>query len=221
MSRPLTPPTFEDSTFDAPEIELHSGNGEHYTDSDSDTDDPEALKTKYLAFKKQLYDLRPDLAETIRKVAMKSSKRANTKAHTKDSDPRIAKLQRKLAEIESDILFDRDGAELQWVETQKDLAKEASERKRLQLEDNKPRVGIPPLVPPDTPLSTDSGDTNADVDDLGVDMLADLFSGTDVQTQATSLQDAASDDKVMTIRDFGKFNGLKPRRVLEEACKAR
>lgn len=221
MSRPLTPPLIGKSTLDALEAEPHGEASDRLTDSDSDMDDPETLTTKYLDFKRRLYDLRPDLAATLRGTAAKSLKRANSKAYSKDSDTRIAKLQRKLAEIESDILFDHDEAESQWVETQKRLVKETSERKRLQLGDSIPQIPNPSMAPLGASLTADSGDCGAYADDVGVDMLADLFAGTDVGTYDSSLQDAGPDDKMITIREFGRFSGLKPRRVLEEACKAR
>ena len=173
------------------------------------------MTTKYLGFKQRLFDLQPELADTLQK---KSSKRAKQLANCTDSDPRIAKLQRKIANIESDILFDRDEAEWQWVETQKSLAKEAAERKMLHLADPKRQGGKSRSKPA---LTTGSVDTDADADDLVVDMLADLFLSTSTETCATNPQATNMDDKVVTVRDFGKLSGLKPRRVLEDACKAR
>ena len=210
MSRPPTPPLFEKPTPNSAETVSHIEGAEQSSESDSDTD-PEALTTKFLAFKKRLYDLRPELADSLQQ---KPSKRANQTANRSDSDPRIAKLQRKIADIESDILFDRDEAEFQWVETQKLLAKQAAERKTLHLGDPILQENRLRRVPP---LATGSFDADTD----GADLLADLFSSADTGTCATKSQATNLDEKVVTVRDFGKLSGLKPRRVLEDACKAR
>ena len=214
MSRPPTPPLFEKPTPISADTGSHIEEAEQSSESDSETD-PEALTTKYLALKKRLYDLRPGLADTLQK---KSSKRAKQIANCKDSDPRVAKLQRKIADIESDVLFDCDEAELQWVETQKSLAKEAAERKRLHLGDPRPQGDKLRTMPG---LTTGSVDTDTDADDVEVDMLADLFLSPAIETCANNPQETALDDRVVTVRDFGKLSGLKPRRVLEDACKAR
>lgn len=204
----------EKLTLKSPKTGPHVEGAEQSSESDSDTD-PEALTTKYLTFKKRLYDLRPELADMLHK---KSFKRAKQTANGTDSNPRIAKLQRKIAAIESDILFDRDEAEFQWVETQKSLAKEAAERNRLHLGDSQLQGDQSRTLPA---LKTDSVDTDTDADDLEVDMLADLFLSTGTESCATNTQATNLDDKIMTVRDFGKLSGLKPRRVLEDACKAR
>ena len=214
MSRPPTPPLFKKPTPYSTETGSHIEGAEQSSESDSDTD-PEALTIKYLAFKKRLYDLRPELADTLRK---KPSNRANQTANCTDSDPRIAKLQRKIADIESDILFDRDEAEFQWVETQKLMAKEAAERKTLHLGDPILQENRLRRVPA---LATSSVNADTDAANLELDMLADLFSSADTETGATNSQATNLDEKVVTVRDFGKLGGLKPRRVLEDACKAR
>ena len=214
MSRPPTPPLFEKPTPNSAETGSHIEGAEQSSESDSDTD-PEALTSKFLAFKKRLYDLRPELADSLQK---KPPKRANQTANRSDSDPRIAKLQRKIADIESDILFDRDEAEFQWVETQKLQAKEAAERKTLHLGDPILQENRLRRVPP---LATGSVDADTDGADLELDMLADLFSSADTGLCATKSQATNLDEKVVTVRDFGKLSGLKPRRVLEDACKAR
>ena len=132
----------------------------------------------------------------------------------------MARLLRKLADIESDILFDGDQATSQWMEVKNARAKEDNERKRLQLSSETPKSPKAAAFQPSTPSISDSGGTQANADDPGMDSLADMFASADGELRITSQEDAAP-DKLVTIRDFGKFNGLKPRRVLEEACKAR
>lgn len=216
-SRPLSPPATEEKAIEdfAPIVSDRVSEESSGDDSGTD-DDPEALTAKYLALKKRLYDLRPDLEQTRRQSLAKSPKRTGSKAYGNDTDTRVSKLQRKMTEIEADILFDREGAETQWTETYKSLVKEASERRRLQLSEDALRASKALSSSPETTPVEDNG--KADAEDLGVDMLADLFSSTDV-----GIVDKASnlEEQTTIIRDFGKFNGLKPRRILEEACKAR
>lgn len=224
MSRPIRPPPVENNACNKPSNVIHDKIREQYSD-DSDTetdDDPETLTAKYLTLKRQLYDLQPELAQISRKGHAQSSKRMNTNAQGNNPDPRIARLQRRLLEIESDILFDRETAQLQWVEASIALAKEASERKRLQLGDDTSSVSRIPTSNRDATPNQDSSDLTANPDDtVSLGMLSDLFSSIDVATSETGPQHSNLEETSVSIRDFGKPNGLKPRRILEEACKAR
>lgn len=127
-------------------------------------------------------------------------------------------MQRKITEIEADILFDREGAQTQWTEIYNSLLKDASERKRLQLPEDTLRAQKALSNSPETTPVENNGKADADAEDLGVDMLAGLFCNTDVRIDD---KDSTLEEQTFSMRDFGKFNGLKPRRVLEEACKAR
>ena len=197
---------------------------EQYSD-DSDTetdDDPETLTAKYLILKRQLYDLQPKLAQINRKGHAQSSKRMTMSVQGDTPDPQIARLQRRLMEIETDILFDRETAQLQWTEASIALAKEASERKRLHLSDDTSSVGRIPTKNRDAIANQDSSDFTADPDDTdSLGMLSDLFASVDVAKSETGQQHSNLEEESVLIRDFGNPNGLKPRRILEEACKAR
>ena len=197
---------------------------EQYSD-DSDTetdDDPETLTAKYLTLKRQLYDLRPELAQTHRRGHAQSSKRINIDAQSNNLNPRIVRLQRKLKQIEADILFDSESAQSQWTEASIALAKEASERKRLQLGGDTLPVPRIPTNARELLTNQDTSDFTADLDDTAsLGMLSDLFSGVDVATSESGPQHSNQEEKLISIRDFGAPIGLKPRRILEEACKAR
>ena len=224
MSRSISPPPIDEKASSQPGIVMHEKTGKQYSD-DSDTetdDDPETLTAKYLTLKRQLYDLRPELAQTHRKGHAQSSKRMNVTAQGDKIDPRIARLQRRLMEIESDILFDRETAEFQWSEASIALAKEASERRRLQLGDETSSVSKTSTNDRDTTSNQDLSDSTTDPDDTeSLGMLSDLFSGVDVAKRETGPQHSNLEETRVSIRDFGNPNGLKPRRILEEACKAR
>lgn len=203
---------------------MHDNGRKQYSD-DSDTetdDDPETLTAKYLTLKRQLYDLQPELAQIPRRGHPQSSKRMNIDAQGDNLNPRIVRLQRRLMEIETDILFDRETAQMQWKEASIALAKEASERKRLQLSDDTSSASRTPTNDRTTTPNQDLSDLTADPDDTAsLGMLSDLFSSIDVTPSGTGPQQPNLEEKSISIREFGNPNGLKPRRVLEEACKAR
>ena len=218
-SKPLNPPATEEKTIEGCTHEISDRVSEESSGDDSDTDDdPEAMTAKYLALKKRQYDLRPNLEQTRRQSLAKSAKRTASRGCGNDTDPRVSKLQRKITEIEADILFDREEAQTQWTEIYNSLLKDASERKRLQLPEDVLRAQNALSNSPETTPVEDNGKADADAEDLGVDMLAGLFCSTDVRIDD---KDSTLEEQTVTTRDFGKFNGLKPRRVLEEACKAR
>ena len=224
MSRSISPPPIESKAPSNPGNVIDDKSREQYSDdSDAETDDdPETLTAKYLTLQRQLYDLRPELAQTHRRGHAQSSKRMNMNAQGDDLDPRIVRLQRRLMEIETDILFDRETAQLQWTQVSNALAKEAAERKRLQLSGDTSSLSKTPANDHDTISNQDSSDFTADPDDtVSLGMLSDLFSGVDLATSETALQRSNPEEKSILVRDFGNPNGLKPRRVLEEACKAR
>ena len=197
---------------------------DQYSDEDDTEtdDDPETLTAKYLTLKRQLYDLRPELAQTHHKGHAQSSKRININAQSDNLNPRVVRLQRKLKEIEADILFDSERAQSQWTEASIALAKEASERKRLQLGGDTLSVSKIPTNAREPLTNQDTSDFTADPDDTAsLGMLSDLFSCVDVATSESGPQHSNLEEKLISIRDFGAPTGLKPRRILEEACKAR
>ncbi|KAL8795002.1 MAG: hypothetical protein Q9195_002450 [Heterodermia aff. obscurata] len=224
LSRSISPPPIENKAPDNPSNVMHDKVCERYSD-DSDTetdDDPETLTTKYLTLKRKLYDLRPELVQTHRRGQTQSSKQMSMNVRGDNNNPRIVRLQRRLMEIETDILFDRETAQLQWAEASIALAKEASERKRLQLGDVTSSTSRILTNDVDTVPNQDLSDLTSDPDDaVSLGMLSDLFSSVDVGTNESGQQHENPEEKSILIRDFGNPNGLKPRRVLEEACKAR
>ena len=221
ISPPLTPPLVENPILVSSEAVNHAETENIAMSSTSEgDDDPEKLTARYLALKEKLYRFKPDLANTKPKLQALRLKGVKMIGKEPNPDPKIAKLQRKLDALESDILFDHQEAEAQWAETRILLDKQASERKRLQLQDGIPKAVGFPLKSPSTPPSTESGDTGPDEDDLGIAMVADLFASNNSDIRPASSQDSVS-NVMVNVRDFGKPGGLKPRRVLEEACKAR
>ncbi|KAL2872276.1 putative ATP dependent RNA helicase [Aspergillus lucknowensis] len=172
-------------------------------DSDSSLD-PDTLVPKYLDLQTRLYNLRPEIFDKPKK-----GKKGRDPSGGAD-DPQVFKLQRKISAIENDVLFDRKEAEYFWREKLDDLRKEAAIFRRAETSIEKGPVE-----------KTDpESDTAAKLDDGEYDLLGDMF-----QTEEPALEQGVITEELnkasIITRDFGKWTGLSPRRVLEEACKAR
>jgi len=145
------------------------------------------------------------------------------------------KLQRKLRQIESDVLFDKREAEAQWIAKRNQLVQEGASRKKLQLhlpersakDQNKSNGGSVGMTAADEVMKeaaniadlTVASDSDSDNDSLLGGMFAampDEFGG-----RQTSTGESTETTANITIRNFGKSTGMSPRRVLEEACRAR
>jgi ATP-dependent RNA helicase DHX29 len=173
-------------------------------DSDIDPDDllPIYLECKTKLFQSQQTD--------SKKGASRLSGRSNPPAshkRTATADPGLAKILRKISRIEDDVLFDKYIADQQWeiqrIQLERDAADEISKEAA--------KIGA-------AMLEEDSSDDDA--------ALADLFASLPVNEvdpitgKSTTVVNSSNGVKV-TIRDFGKWTGVSPTRVLEEACRAR
>lgn len=221
------PPNLAQATIaDDADVEMQGQSSE--SGHESDLDDPEAMIARFLDLQSRLFKLRPDLVDTlVNKGVTKPRNRSIERNQRIDGlEPRIIRLLQKLDKLETDILFDKDEALRQWFEIRNQLAKDAAERKRLHLDNGttQPKsdgaVMQAPRPSPEPDKSQEHADENGD------DMLIGLFSSlpelsTDATTSVTTILSPTPNNRIVTIRDFGKPTGLKPRRVFEEACKAR
>ncbi|KAL4880475.1 P-loop containing nucleoside triphosphate hydrolase protein [Aspergillus karnatakaensis] len=165
-------------------------------ESDSSLD-PDTLVPTYLDLQTRLYNLQPDLYDKPKK-----GKKGREPAGV--TDPQAIKLQRKITAIENDVLFDRKEAEFFWREKLDELRKESAIFRRTEATEKEPEKE----PEPDTaPLETD-------------DLLGDMFQDEEPTLELGVITEELNKASI-TIRDFGKWTGLSPRRVLEEACKAR
>jgi ATP-dependent RNA helicase DHX29 len=169
---------------------------------------------EWLDFQTKLYGLQPELFDRPGK-----GKKGRGAAPNQSDDPEVAKLQRKIAKIERDVLFERREAEYIWQDKLDDLRKDAAFLRRpaeKKKEDNTESQEQEP-EPEDPNLTVPSLEEMDEADGL----LGGMF-----QTEAENsgsilgLPLPESGAKI-TLRDFGKSTGLSPRRVLEETCKAR
>jgi ATP-dependent RNA helicase DHX29 len=198
-------------------------------DSDIDPDD---LLPVYLETKSKLFHLQLPSMEIQTK--RQGGHNTDTKAPSKliASDPESDTLLRKIKRIEDDVLFDKYMANQQWEVRRIQLEKDAAAQRRAPrpTQDGNNSQG------PETPVNSEDdvsrqaakiGEAllaNTDSDDEAA--LADLFASLPVSEvdpltgKSNTVLHGANGVKV-TIRDFGKWTGVNPMRVLEEACRAR
>ena len=138
--------------------------------------------------------------------------------HNHDTDDRIRRLKSKLNKIRSDILFDEDEADRRWADIHFDLAKDTAARKKFEISNGSEPESVMSCTA-DTSVTA-----KQDSDDSG--LLGELFFGlpdvtTELATGVSSLTVTDTGSEAIEIRDFGKWTGISPRRVFEEACRAR
>ena len=235
-----TPLTEVSSSSDKPRI-VHSSTDSPISlnaktelgESDSDLEPDELLPT-WLSAKSKLYRSSPDLAVGRSAKGRKSKgKKLMPLRDMNTLSPLQGKLLRKIAKIERDVLFDQYEAERQWDDRSKLLALELSQRRNSEVEYRRRDASTDHSISPngeeiatmqsDTSSVTSSADSqDADEDNL----LGELFqtlpqSVTDTTTGVTSMTVDGQEGNRIIIRDFGKWTGLSPRRILEETCRAR
>lgn len=211
------------------------------TEIDSDLE-PEELVSNHLRLRARLYELQPrEVRMTASSKTSKTSKQKPSKNTARTHPPvsaKALKLQKALQKIESDILFDQVEADRQWTEKRNLIEQEESARRRMGLvssknsgttSENDTITALPSKPDGKAPteaqnLDPTSGESSEGED--GDDMLGELFaalpqSETDSTTGVSGMVTESADGTRTAVRDFGKWTGLSPRRVLEEACRSR
>ncbi|GAB1199842.1 hypothetical protein APSETT444_009201 [Aspergillus pseudonomiae] len=181
-------------------------------DSDSSLD-PDTLLPKYLELQTQLYNLQPEIFDKPKK----GKKPARENIGLDSNEPRVAKIRRKITGIENDVLFDRTEAEYRWKEKLDDLRKEAAFFRQNQPTE---QTSLDEPGTKDQPEEK-VAEVKPDVDDEEIaGLLGDMFQAEEPALETGVILEELN-KAAITIRDFGKWTGLSPRRVLEETCKAR
>lgn len=192
------------------------------TVSDLDSDiEPDELLAVYVTTKLRLLELTPGIQRT-------RGKRTVGNNMSNKSSSTVKKLENKLKQIESDMLFNKQEAEQQLLYKRHQKAQEDAERRRLQLPvlsqsteaqtSNNQSLANMRSPSPTRIWESDSSDDDADT------AFADLFGAEGTVEQADgqlTAPSAVSAGTSIAIRDFGPVQGLAPWRVLEEACRAR
>jgi ATP-dependent RNA helicase DHX29 len=195
--------------------------------SDLDSDlEPDQLVPAYIKIKGKLFELDPDVVEAKSRKQGKGKKAGNGRSANTAQSPAVRKLLSQLQKLESDALFDEIEAEAQWPDKRAELThKMVAERQQQPTVSKTPKPagaenGVP--TPRKTPLwKKPEQDTRAEETHEDDDLLGGMFSAVPDEIPKgveTKTPDAKED---VSLRDFGKQSGITPRRVLEEAIRAR
>lgn len=211
-------------------------------DSDIEPDD---LVPAYLDTKTRLFAIQRPQRDGPRKGS-KGGKKSRSQLQppqpsVASDDLEIPNLLAKLDRIEKDPLFDAGLARMQWESAQIVLERDYADEKKLKAEIEASKVIKEQEKEEETSPSSDEADDgddeiakeakrvaaeilaeNDDDEDQGLaDMFADLPTNeVDADGKTTTVLNN-SDGTRVTIRDFGKWSGISPTRVLEEACRSR
>ena len=195
------------------------------TSSDSDTAlGPQELLDKYLKLQTLLFERQPELTVTnLRKSKGSKSKKSSSKPPVNVLDSISRSLLRRIARIQSDILFDDEEGYEKWAELRVNLSREVAERKKFHLNENRHTLSTKAKDTSSSPTVNSSDATNDEDSSI---QLGDFFlslpvSHIDSKTGASQIATTSSNGTSITVHDFGQTPGLSPRRILTEACKAR
>lgn len=187
---------------------------------DYDDLDPQQMLDKYIQLKTGLHERRPDLTEII--APSKRRGNVNNRSTSNPPDAVSRRYLSRIRKIESDLLFDKDSALEIWRDIRIKLIRDAAARKQFsscnELISETPETEN---YTHEQPSSTDAAEEADDAMDLG-----DFF-GSLPQEQASSATGVkgmavlSAEGVSMTVRNFGKWVGVNPRRTLEESCRAR
>lgn len=176
-------------------------------------DDPQSLTPKYVSILSRMYKLQPGLFNAP-KGKSKKSKRG--KEPTPGMDPKVARLQQKLKKIANDVLFDADQAEEEWQSKLEELRMETEVSRQQKPDASKSEEKE--QQPEAESQSQEEEHEAGGEDDLG--LLGDMFAAEEPSANETPLLGIPLNTSSKQ-RDFGKTSGMNPRRILEEACRAR
>lgn len=186
---------------------------EECSDLNSDLE-PDQMIDKYVNLKRRLHDIDPQLVTDGGGSARKSKGRQKTTdtSHLSPSNRRAFRIRRQIEKLESDILFDKQKADTLWASIHIDLKQRDAERKRLGM-DNVTTMQARELEKTDT--------VDPSIEDPEV-MLGEMFASLPDPETAMIREDGARNETTdIQMRRFNTWTGVSPRRVLEEACKAR
>ncbi|ODA83124.1 hypothetical protein RJ55_01633 [Drechmeria coniospora] len=186
--------------------------------------EPEDLVPEYLAAKTSLLELSRSESE-------------QDAAGEHDVELAIAKLEAKLEKIKSDVLFDKFAAELKWKSERIILEKRLAVTRKDLLAAS---AGVPKpagIAAEAEAVIDDSDDDEVagEAERMAAEVLAEASDEDDIAGLFASLPQsevdpntgksqtvlASADGVKLILRDFGKWTGVSPRRVLEEACRSR
>lgn len=218
MSDPVIPAKstpFSEGASEPSEGDLESD--DQLSDLDSDVE-PEQMIERYVRLRTRLYHLAPtDLAPGGGGNEKGRVRKSQTLPQSTKRGHKVAQIQSQISQITSDILFDNTRADMLWQSEEIVLHRESAERRRLNQQS-------PPRKPDIKTSRVVKQDESGSEDEL---MVGDLFGALPAMTdqQAEAIDGTISTphvrEPIVQIVAFGRWTGLGPRRVFEEACKAR
>lgn len=177
-----------------------------------------------MSLQSRVYKQQPELFEH----GKKQRKKAPEKKAEDSLNPEVAKLRRKMAKIEADVLFDRAEAEQAWNERLEGLRIEMAEERehREAHKTNDSQKAKAPIEGESEQSQEEKTAEPAETQDPSEeneegDLFGDIFSSNQEPLFPESAQVSEDKNSTSIIRDFGKWSGLSPRRILEETCRAR
>ncbi|KAJ5366628.1 Helicase C-terminal [Penicillium brevicompactum] len=185
-------------------------------DSDSSVD-PDDMVPEWLDLQVRLYSLEPDLFDRPGKG--KKGRGANASADPLSADPESTKIQRKIAKIERDVLFERREAEYLWEQKLDELRKDATFIRR-PVDRKKKSAPTAEEAQPKPEIAEEIDPSLLEIEGME-DALGGMFEAEPEEQESILGLPAPETQASFTLRDFGKSTGLSPRRVLEETCKSR
>lgn len=217
-----TPKKTQSSTEAASGIEEPPSSSD---EEEYDTDNPEHLVKRYLKLMERLHKANPGLTDVVRE-AKRNRKKQTTPRAPGSEVPKVQRILDQIKLLESDMLFDKDAAQIQWADRRHDLEVHTVSIPRSKAKAENSAESLDRVVQKST-NAQDIKDTrnNADSEDsddlvgLG-NFLVSLPEDGGAQSLAISTEASKSVTNVQS-RDFGKWSGMQPRRVLEDACRSR
>ena len=205
---------------------LSESEREDFSVSDLESDlEPDELVAKYLKIKGRLFEIDPDLVDSKPSKQSKGSKGRKVDRIKQNHSASVRKLLSQIQRLESDVLFDREAAELQWPSQRNRIAQDrAAERLKgrnsniLEHEEHLTARTVTESNPQRDPTNMH---TSAPSDEEDSVLLGDMFSAVPDQTMSVAVVKDEVSSQDIQLRDFGKQSGLSPRRLIEEAVRAR
>ena len=184
---------------------------------DSDMEQGQMID-KYVQLQTRLYRIDPKFVTPAPGKASKERNNRPTAKSVQDSAStrKLARTQAKVAKLCSDILFDKQLADLHWAPKYVELCREDATRRRFGIQDLD-CGGVAKQPNADTRGKPDTEDADMMLGDLFTSLPDNPGSPTNDHTMLSNLDGGGP----IEMRNFGTWSGMSPRRVLEEACKAR
>ena len=173
---------------------------------------------KYILLQTQLYHLHPSfVVQSQNNIGKRQKNKAQPPKSTENvPNQKARRIHAQIAQITSDILFDKEHAESRWASKYIELCQDEALRRHLDPDEE------PDSLSRNSPPAKSSEAPDTEEPDI---MLGSFFSTLpDISTDSANENvemSSSEQGEIVKIRSFEKWTGIGPKRILEEACKAR